>query len=89
MPPYGNSFYCCISYFKYKNQENYNIIMNLIFKYISKNPEKFCIYFEGNDIDNLKNYHHKFYYEIILVSTIKMENLLEIWNTGQYVKYLI
>ena len=75
MPPYGNCFYCCISYFKYKNENNYNIIRNLVFKYISENPEKFYIFFEGNDID----YLNKIPPNILLQNYIKIHN-----NDGEY-----
>ena len=56
MPPYGNCFYCCLSYFLYKNYNNHMEIRKLIYQYITNNPEEFYIFFEGNDNEKLNNY---------------------------------
>ena len=52
----GNCFYCCISYYLYKTINNHLQIRKLIFQYITNNPEKFYIFFEGNDNENLNMY---------------------------------
>ena len=59
MPPLGNCFYCCISYFLYKNIDNQNLIRQTVYQYISNNPEQFYIFFEGNDNENLNFYSPK------------------------------
>ena len=41
MPPYGNCFYCCLSYFLYKSYNNHMEIRKLIYQYITNNPEEF------------------------------------------------
>ena len=59
MPPLGNCFYCCISYFLYKNIDNHNLIRQTVYQYISNNPEQFYMFFEGNDNENLNVYSPK------------------------------
>ena len=56
MPPYGNCFYCCLSYFLYKTYNNHMQIRSLIYQYITNNQEEFYIYFKGNDNENLDKY---------------------------------
>ena len=56
MPSLGNCFYCCLSYYLYQNIKNHNIIRKSIFEYISNNPEKFYMFFEGLDNPNLNSY---------------------------------
>ena len=63
MPAFGNCFYCCISYYLYQNTKNHNIIRKAIFEYISNNPEKFYIFFEGLDNQKLNSYTPKFLLE--------------------------
>ena len=56
MPPFGNCFYCCMSDYLYKTIDNHLKIKKIIFQYITNNPEKFYIFFEGNDNENLNMY---------------------------------
>ena len=45
MPPFGNCFYCCLSYYIYKNKNDYPKIREIVFQYIIENPENFYIFF--------------------------------------------
>ena len=53
--PFGNCFYCCISYYLYKEQNKHLEIRKAIFNYIENNPESFYTFFEGNDFEDLNN----------------------------------
>ena len=66
---YGNCFYCCISYYLYKNKENHLEIREAIFNYIKEN-EEFYTFFEGNDIEDLNNFSP----DLLLEKYIKENN---------------
>ena len=68
--PYGNCFYCCISYYLYKTQKNHLEIREAIFKYIKENAEEFYTFFEGNDIEEL----NKLSPDLLLEKYIKDNN---------------
>ena len=50
--PYGNCFYCCISYFLYKNQNHHLQIRENIFNYIRENRNLCYIFFQDYENNN-------------------------------------
>lgn len=49
--PYGNCFFCCISYYLYNNQSKHLDIRGKLFDFIVENKEEYYTFFQ-NDCDN-------------------------------------
>ena len=50
--PFGNCYYCCVSYFLYKNQNKHLQIRESIFDFIRENKELFLKFYEGEEYNH-------------------------------------
>ena len=50
--PFGNCYYCCVSYFLYKNQNKHLQIRESIFNFVRENKELFLKFFEREEYNH-------------------------------------